>query len=132
MTGLYVFGALVAAFLRGLLAAALLVRYGPVIAATADTGRIDVATPGSHGYSEIRYLFSSAANNNGNTLAALSAETPFYNSVLGLATWFGRFGVIVPILAIAGSLAAKKRPAPTAGTIPTHSMLFVTPSELQK
>ena len=72
------------------------------------------------------YAFTSAANNNGSAFAGLSANTPFYNVMLGIAMWFGRFGVIVPVLAIAGSLAAKKRIAVGAGTLPTHGPLFVT------
>lgn len=103
----------------------LLVLFGTAIAVMADAGRIGVANPGSHGFSEILYAFSSAANNNGSAFAGLSANTPFYNSLLGLAVWFGRFGVIVPVLAIAGSLGAKKRLAPTEGTMPTHGALFV-------
>ena len=77
-------------------------------------------------FSEILYAFTSAANNNGSAFAGLSANTPFYNVMLGVAMWFGRFGVIVPVLAIAGSLAAKKRIAVGAGTLPTHGPLFVT------
>ena len=87
--------------------------------------RAGVANPGAHGFSEILYAFTSAGNNNGSAFAGLSANTPFYNTLLGIAMWFGRFGVIVPVLAIAGSLAAKKRMAVTAGTLPTHGPLFV-------
>eukprot|EP01035_Chromulina_nebulosa_P048090 gene48090-65235_t len=83
------------------------------------------ASTGAHGFSEILYAFTSAANNNGSAFAGLSANTPFYNTLLAVAMWFGRFGVIVPVLAIAGSLAAKKRMAVTAGTLPTHGPLFV-------
>lgn len=78
-----------------------------------------------HGFSEILYALTSAANNNGSAFAGLSANTPFYNVLLAVAMWFGRFGVIVPVLAIAGSLAAKKRIAATEGTMPTHGLLFV-------
>ena len=70
------------------------------------------------------YALSSAANNNGSAFAGLSANTPFYNALLGVAMWFGRFAMIVPVLAIAGSLAAKKRIAVTDGTLPTHGPLF--------
>ena len=84
-----------------------------------------MANPGAHGFSEILYAFTSAANNNGSAFAGISANTPFYNTWLAVAMWFGRFGVIVPVLAIAGSLAAKKRLAVTSGTMPTHGMLFV-------
>ena len=103
----------------------LLVLVGTAIAVIAANGRAGIANPGAHGFSEILYAFSSAANNNGSAFAGLSANTPFYNTLLGLAMWFGRFGVIVPVLAIAGSLAAKKRLAVTEGTLPTHGPLFV-------
>jgi K+-transporting ATPase ATPase A chain len=84
-----------------------------------------VANPGAHGFSEILYAFTSAANNNGSAFGGLAANTPFYNVMLGMAMWFGRFGVIVPVLALAGSLAAKKRIPASAGTMPTHGPLFV-------
>ena len=103
----------------------LLVLIGTAVAVIAADGRAGVGNPGAHGFSEILYAFTSAANNNGSAFARLSANTPFYNTLLGLAMWFGRFGVIVPVLAIAGSLAAKKRLAVTAGTLPTHGPLFV-------
>ena len=103
----------------------LLVLVGTAIAVMADPGRAGVANPGAHGFSEILYAFTSAANNNGSAFAGLSANTPFYNTMLGIAMWFGRFGVIVPVLAMAGSLAAKKRIAATGGTMPTHGALFV-------
>ena len=108
-----------------ILATPILVLAGTAIAVTADAGRAGIANPGAHGFSEILYAFSSAANNNGSAFAGLSANTPFYNSMLAVAMWFGRFGVIVPVLAIAGSLAAKKRLPVTAGTLPTHGPLFV-------
>lgn len=104
----------------------LLVLVGTAIAVMAVDGKAGVANPGAHGFSEILYAFTSAANNNGSAFAGLSANTPFYNVMLGIAMWFGRFGVIVPVLAIAGSLAAKKRIAVGAGTLPTHGPLFVT------
>jgi K+-transporting ATPase ATPase A chain len=84
-----------------------------------------LANPGAHGFSEVLYAFSSAANNNGSAFAGLSANTPFYNVMLGLAMWFGRFTVIVPVLAIAGRMASKPRLAVSAGTFPTHGPLFV-------
>ncbi len=102
-----------------------LVLAGTAIAVAAGAGRIGVANPGAHGFSEILYALSSAANNNGSAFAGLSANTPFYNTLLGLAMWLGRFGVIVPVLAIAGSLATKQRLPETAGTMPTHGPLFV-------
>lgn len=104
----------------------LLVLLGTAIAVMVDPGRAGVANPGAHGFSEILYAFSSAANNNGSAFAGLSANTPFYNVMLGLAAWLGRFGVIVPVLALAGSLAAKKRIAASGGTMPTHGPMFVT------
>jgi K+-transporting ATPase ATPase A chain len=104
----------------------LLVLIGTAIAVMMADGRAGIANPGAHGFSEILYAFTSAANNNGSALAGLSANTPFYNTMLGIAMWFGRFGVIVPVLAMAGSLAAKKRLAVTEGTLPTHGPLFVT------
>lgn len=102
-----------------------LVLCGTAIAVIADPGRAGIANPGMHGFSEVLYAFTSAANNNGSAFAGLSANTPFYNIMLGLAMWFGRYLVIVPILAMAGSLAAKKRLDITAGTMPTHGPLFI-------
>ena len=103
----------------------ILVLAGTAIAVGADAGKAGIANPGAHGFAEILYAFSSAANNNGSAFAGLAANTPFYNVMLAVAMWFGRFGVIVPVLAVAGSLAAKKRLAVTAGTLPTHGPLFV-------
>ncbi|CAG4888763.1 potassium-transporting ATPase subunit KdpA [Paraburkholderia saeva] len=103
----------------------MLVLVGASIAVLADAGKAGILNPGAHGFSEILYAFSSAANNNGSAFAGLTVSTPFYNSLLGIAMWFGRFGSIVPVLAIAGSLAAKKRIAVTGGTLPTHGPLFV-------
>jgi len=103
----------------------LLVLVGTSIAVLVEPGRAGISNPGAHGFSEILYAFSSAANNNGSAFAGLSSNTPFYNVMLAIAMWFGRFGIIVPILAIAGSLAGKKRMAATGGTLPTHGPLFV-------
>jgi K+-transporting ATPase ATPase A chain len=103
----------------------LLVLAGTAIAVMAADGIAGIANPGAHGFSEILYAFTSAANNNGSAFAGLSANTPFYNGMLAVAMWFGRFGVIVPVLALAGGLAAKKRIAASAGTMPTHGPLFV-------
>jgi K+-transporting ATPase ATPase A chain len=103
----------------------ILVLAGTAIAVVAEAGRAGIANPGAHGFSEILYAFSSAANNNGSAFAGLSANTPFYNVLLAVAVWFGRFGVIVPVLAIAGNLAMKKRLPVTEGTLPTHGPLFV-------
>ena len=104
----------------------LLVLGGTAIAVMTSGGRAGILNPGAHGFSEVLYAFTSAANNNGSAFAGLSANTPFYNVLLAIAMWFGRFGVIVPVLAMAGSLAAKKRLAATSGTLPTHGPLFVT------
>lgn len=103
----------------------ILVLAGTAIAVLATAGKAGIANPGAHGFSEILYALTSAANNNGSAFAGLSANTPFYNYLLAIAMWLGRFGVIVPVLAIAGSLAAKKRLPETAGTFPTHGPLFV-------
>ncbi len=98
---------------------------GAAIAVMAEQGVAGIANPGAHGFTEILYAVSSAANNNGSAFAGLSANTPFYNVLLAIVMWFGRFAFIVPVLAIAGSLAAKKRVDATAGTLPTHGPLFV-------
>ncbi len=103
----------------------MVVLIGTAVAVMADAGVAGVANPGAHGFSEILYAFTSAGNNNGSAFAGLSANTPFYNTALGIAMWIGRFWVIVPVLAVAGSLAAKKRIPVTAGTMPTHGLLFV-------
>jgi K+-transporting ATPase ATPase A chain len=103
-----------------------LVLAGTAVAVMASAGKAGIANPGAHGFTEILYAFSSAANNNGSAFAGLSANTPFYNWMLATAMWFGRFGVIVPVLAIAGSLAAKQRLQATSGTLPTHGAMFVS------
>ena len=103
----------------------IIVLAGTAIAVMAADGRAGILNPGAHGFSEILYAFTSAANNNGSAFAGISANTPFYNAMLGGAAWFGRFGVIVPVLALAGALAAKKRLPVTEGTMPTHGPLFV-------
>ena len=102
-----------------------LVLVGAAIAVMTESGRAGMFNPEAHGFSEILYALSSVANNNGSAFAGLTANTPFYNSLLAVAMWFGRFAFLVPVLAIAGSLAKKKRIEPTAGTLPTHGPLFV-------
>jgi K+-transporting ATPase ATPase A chain len=102
-----------------------LVLVGTAVAVTVSAGQAGVANPGAHGFSEILYAFTSASNNNGSAFAGISANTPFYNVSLGLAIWFGRFWPIVAVLAVAGSLAAKKRVPVTSGTMPTHGATFV-------
>lgn len=104
----------------------LMVLLGTGVAVMATAGQVGVANPGAHGFSEILYALTSAANNNGSAFAGLSANTPFYNVLLGIAMWVGRFGMIVPVLAMAGSLAGKKRLSVTVGTMPTHGPLFIT------
>jgi len=95
------------------------------IAVVVDAGKKGVANPGPHGFSEILYAFSSATGNNGSAFAGLSANTPFYNTTLGIAMFFGRYFIKIPVLALAGSLAAKKIVPNGAGTLPTHTPLFL-------
>jgi potassium-transporting ATPase potassium-binding subunit len=102
-----------------------IVLIGTAFGVMTAAGRAGIANPGAHGFSEILYAFSSAANNNGSAFAGLSATSVFYNVATGLAMWLGRFWPIVAALAIAGSLAAKKRVPVTEGTMPTHGPLFV-------
>ena len=103
----------------------LLVLLGTAVAVMSEAGRAGLSNPGAHGFSQVLYALSSAANNNGSAFAGLSANTPFYNALLGVAMALGRFGVIVPVLALAGALAGRQRLAVTAGTLPTHGPLFV-------
>ena len=109
-----------------LLVPCLAVLLGTAVAVTVPAATASVANPGVHGFSEILYAFSSAGNNNGSAFAGLSANTPFYNFALGIAMWVSRYWLMIPVLAIAGSLAAKRATAITAGTLPTHTPLFVT------
>jgi len=104
----------------------LIVLVGTAIASVLPAAVSSVANPGVHGFSEILYAFSSAGNNNGSAFAGLSANTPFYNIALGIAMWASRYWLMIPVLALAGSLAAKKATAVTAGTLPTHTPLFIT------
>ncbi|MDG0026758.1 potassium-transporting ATPase subunit KdpA [Trinickia sp. Y13] len=108
-----------------ILATPFLVLAGTSIGVLSPLGTAGISNPGPHGFSEILYAFSSAANNNGSAFAGLSVNTPFYNVLLAVAMWFGRFATIVAVLAIAGSLASKRRIAATPGTLPTHGPLFV-------
>ena len=93
----------------------------------ADTGEVkgNLNNPGAHGFSEILYAYSSSGNNNGSAFAGLIANEPFYNTALGLAMFASRFWLMIPTLAIAGSLVRKKYTPPSAGTLPTHRPLFV-------
>lgn len=95
------------------------------LAAVLPDGLAGPLNKGPHGFSEILYAFTSATGNNGSAFAGLTAGTPFYNGLLGVAMWLGRFFVIVPVLAIAGSLAAKKYTPETAGSFPTTGALWV-------
>jgi K+-transporting ATPase ATPase A chain len=87
--------------------------------------RGNLNNPGAHGFSEVLYALSSAGNNNGSAFAGLTANEPFYNTLLGIAMFAARYWLIIPTLAIAGSLARKKYSPPSAGTLPTHQPLFV-------
>jgi K+-transporting ATPase ATPase A chain len=103
----------------------LLVLFGTAIAVATPAGRAAVFNPGTHGFSEVLYAFSSAGNNNGSAFAGTGANTPFYNIALGFAMFFGRYWLAIPALAIAGSLVQKKKVAITSGTLPTHTPLFI-------
>ncbi len=103
----------------------LLVLCGTAIAVMVDAGKAGVANPAEHGFSEILYAFSSAGNNNGSAFAGLSANTPFYNTALGIVMLFARYWLAIPVLALAGAFAAAKRVPTSAGTLPTHTPLFV-------
>jgi len=98
---------------------------GTAVAVVVEPGTSSMSNPGAHGFSQALYAFSSAGNNNGSAFAGLSANTPFYNTALGLAMWISRFWIIVPVLALAGSLARKKIVPAGAGTLPTHTPLFI-------
>jgi K+-transporting ATPase ATPase A chain len=98
---------------------------GTAVAVSAPAGIAGVFNPGAHGFSELLYAFSSASNNNGSAFAGLGANTTFYNASLGIAMLIGRYGLAVPALALAGSFATKKRVPAGAGTLPTHTPLFV-------
>ncbi len=103
----------------------LLVLGGTAISVVITPGLSGMSNSSAHGLSEVLYAFTSAANNNGSAFGGLNANTPYYNLMLGIAIFVGRFGVIIPVLAIAGSLAGKKKLAVTAGTMPTSGMLFI-------
>ncbi len=102
-----------------------LVLLGTALAMMTEAGRSGMFNPGIHGFSEVLYAVSSAANNNGSAFAGLSANTPFWNCLLAFCMFVGRFGVIIPVMAIAGSLVAKKIQPASTGTLPTHGALFV-------
>ena len=98
---------------------------GAAVACLTEAGKAGMMNPGAQGFSEILYDFTSAANNNGSAFAGLSANTPFYNTALGIVILIGRYWVIVPVLAIAGSLAQKNTVPASAGTLPTYTPLFI-------
>ncbi len=104
----------------------LLVLCGTAVAVLADAGKAGVSNPAEHGFSEILYAFSSASNNNGSAFAGISANTPFYNTALGICMLFARYWLAIPVLALAGALATAKRVPVSSGTLPTHTPLFVT------
>lgn len=104
----------------------LLAKVGTAIAVVIPVGLATIwNTGGPHGFSEVLYAFSSAANNNGSAFAGLGANNPFYNLALGICMFFARYWLIVPVLAIAGSLVQKKKIPASAGTLPTHTPLFI-------
>jgi K+-transporting ATPase ATPase A chain len=103
-----------------------LAKVGTAIAVVAPAGLAAIwNTGGPHGFSEVLYAFSSAANNNGSAFAGLGVNTPFYNTALGICMFFARYWLIVPTLAIAGSLVQKKKVPAGSGTLPTHTPLFI-------
>lgn len=102
-----------------------LVLLGSALAMMTEAGRSAMLNPGPHGFSEVLYAVSSAANNNGSAFAGLSANTPFWNLLLAACMWLGRFLVIIPVMAIAGSLVEKKSQPASIGTLPTHGALFI-------
>ena len=103
----------------------LLVLVGTAISVIIAPGLAGMSNPSAHGLSEVLYAFTSAANNNGSAFAGLNSNTPYYNLMLAFCIFIGRYGVIIPVLAIAGSLSNKKRLTVTSGTMPTHGVLFV-------
>jgi K+-transporting ATPase ATPase A chain len=103
----------------------LMVLAGTAIALMMDVGKASIFNPGAHGFSEVLYAFSSAGNNNGSAFGGISANVPFYNFMLGMAMLFSRYWLMIPVLAIAGSFAAKKTVPAGPGTLSTHTPLFV-------
>jgi len=104
----------------------LLAKVGTAIAVVAPAGLASIWNAGGpHGFSEVLYAFSSAANNNGSAFGGLGANTPFYNTALGICMFFARYWLIIPALAIAGSLVQKKKVPASGGTLPTHTPLFI-------
>ncbi|MCK6487444.1 MAG: potassium-transporting ATPase subunit KdpA [Planctomycetes bacterium] len=108
-----------------LLAPSAVILLGTWLAISCESGRGSIANPGASGFSEVLYALSSAAGNNGSAMAGLNANTPFWNLLLACSMLVGRFAVLVPVLALAGGLAAKPRQETNAGTLPTHGPLFI-------
>jgi K+-transporting ATPase ATPase A chain len=102
-----------------------LVLLGTALAVIVPAGKTAVLNPGPHGFSEVLYAYSSTSNNNGSAFGGLSGNNPFYNLTFSIVMLFGRFGLAVPILAISGSLVCKKKVPVSAGTLPTHTPLFI-------
>ncbi|PHM65969.1 potassium-transporting ATPase subunit KdpA [Xenorhabdus stockiae] len=102
-----------------------LILLGTALSVSFEAGRSAVANPGAHGFTEILYAVTSAANNNGSAFAGLAANSVFYNLLLGSIMLLGRFGIILPVLSIAGSMSSKKRQPISNGTLPTHTTLFI-------
>jgi potassium-transporting ATPase potassium-binding subunit len=98
---------------------------GTAIACIVPAGRASLGNPGTHGFSEILYAFSSTANNNGSAFGGLTVSGVFYATATGICMLIGRYWVAIPVLAIAGSLARKQLVPASAGTLPTHTPLFV-------
>jgi K+-transporting ATPase ATPase A chain len=104
----------------------LLAKVGTAIALVVPAGLAGIWNSGGpHGFSEVLYAFSSAANNNGSAFAGLGVNTPFYNTALGICMFFARYWLVIPTLAIAGSLVQKKKVPSGTGTLPTHTPLFI-------
>lgn len=97
---------------------------GAAIAVSCEAGRAGVLNPGAQGFTEVLYAFASASNNNGSAFAGLSADSPFYNIMLAIAMLAGRYGLFIPVLLMAGSLASKNTTPTSLGTLPTHTPLF--------
>ena len=102
-----------------------IVLIGAALGVATAAGKAGISNPGPHGFSQILYAFTSQGNNNGSAFAGLNGNTPFYNDVGAVVMWLGRFWEIVPVLAIAGSLAAKKKVPASPGTLPTHTGQFI-------
>ena len=103
----------------------LLAKVGTALAVALPAGVATIYNPGPHGFSEVLYAFSSAANNNGSAFAGIGVNNVFYNTALGVVMFFSRYWLVIPALAIAGSLARKKKVPAGAGTLPTHTPLFI-------